>query len=123
MEITAEVREELLAMLRKELAAQEKEKKENRTAYHRLCKELEEEMEAFNYIEENHWLTPRGPQTSVTEYKTQWKIRQAIGTLLRVAYQVDSVNNLPANKESEMRVFMSSILGQMRAIKGGKTHE
>lgn len=121
MEITAEVREELLAMLRKELAAQEKEKKENRAIYQRLCKEFKEEMKAFNYIEENHWTTPRGPRTNVTEHREDWKIRQAIGTLLRGVYQVDSVNNLPANKESEMRVFMSSVLGQMRALKGGKT--
>lgn len=123
MEITAEVREELLSMLRKELAAQEKEKKENRTAYQRLCKEFGDEMAAFNYTTENHWMTPRGPRTNVTKHREDWKIRQAIGTLLRAVYQVDSVNNLPANKESEMRVFMSSILGQMRAIKGGKTHE
>ena len=48
MTITPDVRTELLAMLRAELAQEEQRKQDNKTVYRRLCKEFKEpEMREF----------------------------------------------------------------------------
>ena len=115
MTITPEVKNELLAMLRAELAQEEQRKQENKTAYRRVCKEFEEEMGSFDYTESRSGYRNDGSRWEVnTSHDVSWKIRDAIGTLLRAVYQVNAVAKLPADKEAEMREFVESVLGLMK---------
>lgn len=118
MTITPEVKTELLEMLRQELAREEQRKKENRTAYQRACKDFQEAFAGFDYEE---ICTGSRTDGSVWEFhaghKMQHKVRDAIGTLLRAVYQVDTVAKLPAEKEPQMKHFISSVLKLMNEQK------
>lgn len=114
MVVTPEMRSELLTILRTELEREEQREKENRTVYRRICRDFEQEFCRYNYVVERHLTKPDGESyTSKTEYRMHWKVRDAIGTLLRAVYKADAVAKLPAEKEAEMREFVRSVLGIM----------
>lgn len=118
MTITPEVREELLEMLRQELAQEEQRKKENRTAYQRACKDFQEAFAGFDYEEISTGFRPDGSKWDVRcGHKMQYKVRDAIGVLLRAVYQVDAVAKLPAEKEPQMKQFIHSVLNLMNEQK------
>jgi hypothetical protein len=118
MTITPEVRTELLEMLRQELAQEERRKKENRTAYRRVCKEFEQEMAAYDYVETHSGYRNDGSRwESNTRHNMSWKIRDAVGTLLRAVYQVDAIAKLPEEHEQDMKEFMANILQLMKSFK------
>ena len=114
MTLTPEVTNELLAMLRAELAQEEQRKQENKTVYRRACKGLETLFAEFNYTEMESWPGPNSPKVREVEHNVSWKIRDAIGTLLRAVYQVNAVAKLPADREPEIREFVESVLHLMK---------
>lgn len=118
MTITPEVKAELLEMLRQELAREEQRKKENRTAYQRACKDFQEAFAGFDYEEICTGSRTDGSVWGFNAgHKMQHKVRDAIGTLLRAVYQVDTVAKLPAEKEPQMKHFISSVLKLMNEQK------
>ena len=98
MTLTPEVKNELLAMLRAELAQEEQRRQDNKTVYRRACKDLGDRLAEFDF----------------NGCRMDWKIRDAIGTLLRAVYQVNAVAKLPAEREPEIREFVESVLHLMK---------
>lgn len=118
MTITPEVRAELLTMLRQEMEREERQKKENRTTYQRACKGFQDTFSEFDYINVRSGTRPDGSTWSFQDKRTmQWKVRDAIGTLLRAVYQVDAVAKLPAEEEPQIKQFIGSVLGLMKQQK------
>lgn len=114
MTMTPEMKSEFLTMLRAELERQEREKKQSRSAYQRICKDFEEDFAAFDRVTEHRYMDVDGKTRQYRyEHTMRWKIRDAIGVLLRAAYGVDAVAKLPAEKEAEMREMVSAVLGIM----------
>lgn len=118
MQMTQEMHDEMLNMLRLELARQEQEKKENRTAFQTAIKDFEDELSKFDWTDTSYIVTcdKRVVFNDNCRY-VSWKIRDALGTLLKSAYKVDAVRKLPADKIPEMRSFIAGVLAQMRAIR------
>ena len=124
MTITPEVRTELLEMLRQEIAQEERRKKENRTAYQRVCKEFEEELSGFDYVESHSGYCIDGSRwESNTRHNMSWKIRDAVGALLRAIYQVNAIAKLPAEHEQDMKEIMGNILQLMKSLKDESGNE
>lgn len=118
MTITPEVKSELLTMLREEMERQEIQKRENRTTYQRVCKEFEQQISAFDYVRRQKIFSIDGNvyiHTSDRPMASQ--IRNALGALLKAVYQADTTAKLPAEKEAQMRAFISSVLGLMNEQK------
>ena len=114
MTITPELKMELLAMLRQEIAEQEREKKANKSVFQRVMREFEPALEKFNWTEVRDFTLPDGRvRHSETTHNMAWKIRNAVGTLLQAIYKANGVANLQANKEAEMREFVRSVLSLM----------
>ena len=114
MTLTPEVKNELLAMLRAELAQEEQRKQDNTPVYSRVCAGFSEQFAQFNYTEMEPWPGPNSPKVREVEHKVDWKVRDAIGTLLRAVYQVNAVAKLPADQEPEIREFAESVLRLMK---------
>lgn len=113
--ITPEIRKELSAIFQQEMAIREQQKKESRTAYRRVFKEFQREFERFDYATTSQVLSITG-ETHISRHENvmHWKVRNAIGTLLRAMYQVGNVESIPAGKEVEMREFVQNVLDLMK---------
>ncbi len=116
--MTPEIREELLSLLREELEQQEERKQSNKTVYRRVCAHFDKELNAFTYTKTGQGIDHNGkPYQYVTTYTSGYKIREAVGSLLRVIFEVDAIAKLPAEKEEKIREFMGSVLALMRELK------
>lgn len=112
--MTAEIREELAAMIRQEL----QEQRANKSAYQRVWESFSDELSSFNYVKDERI---RNCEGEVREFhfprKCSQKVKSAIGTLIRAVFEVDTVSQLPADKEPEMKEFMRKVLEMMRDFK------
>ena len=118
MQMTQEMHDEMLNMLRLELARQEQEKKANRTAFQTAIKDFEDELNQFDWTDTSYMITCNKQVVFQNNCRyAAWKIRDALGTLLKFAYKVDAVRKLPADKIPEMRSFVADVLHRMRAIR------
>ncbi len=114
MTMTAEIREELAAMIRQEL----QEQRTNKSAYQRAWEGFSDELSSFNYVKDERI---RNSEGEIREFhfprKCSQKVKSAIGTLIRAVFEVDTVSQLPADKEPEMKEFMRKVLEMMRDFK------
>ena len=119
--ITSEMRAAMMDMLRDELERREREKRENRTMYQRLCRDFEEDFNAFNFVEEKQFQTPDGRQVALC-WDRNWygQLRGAFGAILRSVYGVNHVAKLPADREQEMREMMRGIFDIMKSCRKGE---
>lgn len=116
--ITPELREELLAMLRQELTQQEADRQNRRTIFQRVCNGFEDDFNSFDWVDVWNATACDGRNLHrETKQEMAYKIKSAIGTLLRAIYQEKSINRLPADKEQEMREFVKSVLALMKEKK------
>lgn len=118
MPMTAEVREELLSLVRQEIEQQEQKKAADKVVYRRICEGFKEELDSFTYTKTHEMINRDG---SSSQYEISclsgWKIRDAISVLLRVIFQVNLTAKLPSEKEEEIREFVGSILQLMKTLK------
>ena len=114
MTMTAEIREELAAMIRQEL----QEQRTNKSAYQRVWESFSDELRSFNYVEEKQIRNCEG-ETLEFHYPRNYnkKVKSAISTLIRAVFEVDTVSQLPADKEPEMKEFMGKVLEMMKDFK------
>ena len=92
MAITPELKKELLAILREEMEQQEQQKRENRTTWQRICRNFENEFAAFDGTMTKPWTDENGEVHMWKLDKVmRFKVKDAIGTLLRAIYRVDNL--------------------------------
>lgn len=112
--ITPEIRKELSVIFQQEIAIREQQKEDSRTAYRRVFKEFEMDMKRFDYATTKEIIAVEGGARSFTEeHVMHWKVKNAIGTLLRAIYQTSRVELIPADKETDMRDFVRRVLALM----------
>lgn len=106
---------QLKAELLMELKAEQERKERNRTAFRRAMEPFEADLGKFDWKDTK---TSTRPDGSVYEIERSgaygWAIRNSLGTLLRAIYKADQVGKLPAEKEPEMRKFVSQVLVLMK---------
>ena len=113
--ITQETRSELINLVRAEMEHQERERRDNRSMYHRVCMDFEADMARFDYMEQQRLVDANGKVHIYSNSRLMhWKVRDAIGTLLRAIYQTDAIAKLPVDKEPEIRDFIGSVLALMQ---------
>lgn len=111
MTITPELKAELLAILRQEMAEQEREKKANKSVFQRVMQEFEPELKQFNWTETRDGTRPDGTAYHREEpHNMEWKIRNAIGVLLQATYKTNGVAHLPTKKEAEIKEFTRAVI-------------
>ena len=118
MAMTAEVREELLSLVRQEIEQQEQKKAADKVVYRRICEGFKEELDSFTYTKTHEMINRDG---SSSQYEISclsgWKIRDAISVLMRIVFEVNQTAKLPSEKEKEIREFVGGILQLMKNLK------
>ena len=115
MTITPELKPELLAILRQEMADQERERKANKTVFQRVMQEFEPDLEQFSWTEVHDGTRPDGTvYHRETPHNVGYKVRSAVGTLLQAVYKTNGVAYLPADKQADMKEFVRSVLSLMK---------
>ena len=103
--MTQTEKDELMPLLRELLEEDRREKREGKAMYKRICEEYRAETERFARAEDSRtW--------------TGFKIRESIGTLLRMVYGVKTTQTLPAEREAEIRGFFGDVLALMGQLGG-----
>jgi len=129
--ITAEVQEELLTLVRQELERREQRKDADKMVYRRICENLQDDLDSFTYTKLREAKSRTGEIYQYeASYPGGWRIRDAVGVLLRVVFEVDKTAKLPFEKEGEIREFVGSVLQLMKELKarnlknqGGQRHD
>jgi|GEM_PF-3003721 len=116
MEMTEKTREEIKALICQALNEREKQTTANKSVYRRICGDFEPFLNQFDYVEPNAYTDMQGVKHDTT-VSCNYKIREAVGALLRIVYKVKVIPSLPAEHESHMRYFMRSILELMDALR------
>lgn len=96
MEITEATREEIKELICQTLEQREQKTAANKTVFRRVCADFEQQLKQFD-----NW----------------YQVQINIAGLLRIAYQVDATAKLPAEKETDIRQFMLSVLNLMAALR------
>jgi len=99
------------------LRGMEKEKR-SRAMVRRVMDEYDPEFEAFDWIE--HFTLERTGGTSMErDYPRHeaHKLRNAIGTIIRIVLQEPMVQKIPEEKEPEIRRIINGILCVMKEVK------
>ena len=118
MEITEETREEIKALIWQAFDQREQQITANKYVYRRICGDFEQQLKAFDYTKPATYVDEHSVTHQYDSYiSCGRRIQDAISCLLRIAYQVNVTANLPAEKESNMRCFMSSVLELMAELK------
>jgi len=109
MELNEKIREEIKTIICQALEQREQQTAANKSVYRRICGDFESLLNQFDYTEPGK------------EYDTRiycnYKIREAIGALLRIVYKVKVIPSLPAEQEARMRYFMRSVLELMGELR------
>jgi len=119
MTITPEMKNELASIVQQAMEQQEERKTAAKTVYRRVCADFDKELRSFDYSKPGTYIDRKGVERQWDEpFPCWWRIRDALSTLLRIVYQVDSTAKLPPEKEADMRQFMRSVLELMKNLKG-----
>lgn len=115
---TAELAQ-LKAELLMELRAEQERKERNRTAFQRAMEPFEADLGKFDWKKTETGTRSDGSVYEIERFRTYgWAIRNSLGTLLRAIYKADQVGKLPAEKEPEMKKFVSQVLTLMKKYRG-----
>lgn len=118
MALTPEDRTELLEILRQELVAEERKKERNKALYKRVCDGFEDQFAWFDYVKQSAIKRLDGSTyTFEQSHQLAYRIRAAFGTLLRAIYQSDTVSQLQAEHEEQMKQFIQAVLNLMKEQK------
>lgn len=112
--LTPELEQTMRTIIREEIEQRERDRAANRNMYRRICEEYEEKLKRFDYIET--WDRVSSDGQPYQDKKTRcmaYKLRAAIGTLLRAVYQVQATAALPLAQEAEIRGFITTVLTLM----------
>jgi hypothetical protein len=114
MEITTEMKSELLEILLQELEKKKQQQQENRKVYQRVSKIFDKDFKQFDYEISTNALRRSGEETTRT-YTCPGgsKTRDAIGALLTVVFRSETITKLPVDKEKEIEEFVQQILKVM----------
>ncbi len=115
--INPELRNELASIVRQAMEQREQKAEADKTVYRRICAELNEELGSFDYTKPDTYINSKG-QTTVYNRPVPcgYRLKNALSTLLRIAYRADTVAKLPSENEEDIKRFMLDTLERMRAL-------